>query len=246
LKRIWPGDFGFNRLRACPVFILATGDSLLLESKSDLSSLAGFYTIGTNDLAGWEDLPFVPSMWVNNERVHPETHSYVEKHDLYGFCCDEPMNEWAINTGRWRPFRRSMGTSFGSGLGNFTGDYATSPDREAIKIAGFEPEFDVVMYQEGMSVGGAAIQSAIWMGFDPIYLLGVDVGKDYVHGRKNRLSIHEPGGVYYEPLARSLEPLRVELEERGRKLVNLSQGAREDVLSKARLSDVLSELLVVA
>jgi len=220
-KPVTKADLHHNAFSGHPVFILGTGPSI---AHYDLTSLKDHYTFGCGGLLFWEDLPIMPSLYGINEYNY-EIQKKVIDLGIPTFVTDWVMKGGAPYGKYWYTFTSVKEVSYGH-------------------IAGLEEDFTEVPDQEGFSSISCAIQPAIWLGFDPIYLLGHDFSWAYVDGNP-RDERWWPGSLEHEKrILKSLEVLRARLDEHGRRVINLSPVAQENVLEKGDLSQVLGRDVV--
>ena len=218
-------EFRKDAFAGQPVFILCTGPSLALDVPA-LGELREHWTWGVNNLIRWPLLPFLPSLWAYNE-AYSDLGAWKMLHDetrVCGFIRAQPYYD----------SNRFM---------------VLDQPREHIiqvgKLAGFQEEQLTFTYPLwGVSAVGTAIQPAIWLGFDPIYLLGLDLTNQYVHRWGARPVSYQHGGSHWENMMLGLELIRDTLWRHGRTIVNLSRGSQETVLPRMTLPEVLSQMPV--
>jgi len=228
-----------NAFAGRPVFILGTGPSL---KEQNLHPLVDHWTFGTGELILWDGLPFVPSLYGIDEPraqedglwealrvagVHgfstppPPIHGFFKVDEVHGYWVPDHLMQVrgasGIKTAKW--LRR---TEIHQGI-----------------IGGFNEELNPVPGQHGVSSLRCAVQPAIWLGFDPIYLLGHDFSKGYVVGEDERQGQYWPEGKGFWQILKALSRVRYELEARGRSIINLSPGSYENVLEKGHLEAVV-------
>ena len=230
------------------LFILGTGPSLHAE---DLSPLACEFTWGTGHLLDWDGLGFVPEFYGCGElntcldlkaRLEPTGMSlwYVESHQVSrsGHRPDVVWSELGLAPERWNVLHAIMKDrtdedwpSFRIPVGIHEGEFHGLGDLLEYVGFGFKA-----------SLLHSALQPALWLGFNPIYLLGFDLTpKGYVHDAEKSRRVVNPSDPYTDRERTALAVTLARTYAAGRTVVNLSQGTRDDVLPKARLADVLKE-----
>lgn len=202
-----------------------------------LSPLVNEYTWGTGHLYDWEGLPFMPTFYGVGEYSSlvdryngVEMGKRLEGEDTIRFFVDEedlPRREgrpWRGTEGYWHNL---------VALGPIIEGHWNWSSKELTHVG----------YDAQMSALHSAVQPALWLGFNPIYLLGFDLTDGYVYAPKmlRRLD-NRPVQV----LGHSREVLHLVKglsEGAGKRIVNLSQGTNDTVLEKDTLENVLGVLV---
>tara|TARA_Y100000310_G_scaffold328753_1_gene397397 strand:- start:2300 stop:2959 length:660 start_codon:yes stop_codon:yes gene_type:complete len=138
------------------LFVLGTGPSLRAVPIGVLGMLDKEYTFTTNKLARWEECPFTPSF-----------HGLSEKEDMP--LLDSPLYQFGSGTKRfacaWAPVE-AEGWQW----------VAKAPDDIGIwkdGMVGLDADLPPLPTASSTPIT-LGVQLGVWMGFDPIYLLGCD------------------------------------------------------------------------
>lgn len=225
----------YNAFAGESMFILCTGPSI---AKEDLTPLRDYWTFGTGQIYKWDKLPFQPSIYGVDETVRhvpgpgepvwdSESWDAIHATDMCGFISSAPY----YDSNRWYV----MGTPH-AGVEIADGYLAGLTDK---------PLLHNIPSQKGVSAFAVALQPALWLGFDPIYFLGLDLSDEYVTGEprdeevrpENKSPISE-----WTRIIRSVQVVNDSVKEAGRTVVNLSQTTNEDILPKDMLKAVLERM----
>lgn len=219
-----------------PCFILATGPSIAGE---DLAPLRDCYTFGTGHIIEWQGLPFIPTLYGFDEAL--ERHGdnrrtntaweAVKETPLCGFIRGMP----SYNSTRWYNVGHPLtGLEIADGwLGGLTDN----------------PMLQNIPSQAGISAFALGLQPALWLGFEPIYFLGLDLSDEYVYGGRRQPDVLRAATdvpSHWVRMMRSVKVVYEQTQAMGRTVVNLSQGTNEDVLPKDTLTAVLARMKVAA
>lgn len=191
-------------------YVIATGPSL---GQLDLSLLKHEFTVGVNHLVKWDALPFTPSAWAASE--------YDGRERVAEGIAHLTMPKWWANE-NWPAMDTSWKWLYKDPkvMLNSPNEWKWKGDPDAM---GLGDEFwrTATAYSP---VQEAAIPVLNWMGFQEIYLLGVDhtIDKGHVYSsdipnvpiemRKQRIGASDKAYVHMLEM----------MEERGRKLRNCS------------------------
>ena len=202
-------------------FVLALGPSL---KEVDISPLASEFTFGITFLYRWEGLHFRPNVWIANEIDH-----------YYKIA--EHIADWDILkvlvAGQSPDRDRSWRWLYKDSRAGYSGDPYRWEGQDDLLGLGDEFWRGPTCYS---AVPDAAIPIAFWMGFQEVYLLGVD---------------HTVDGYIYDPeFERSAQVIRnvnkaytnmlPVVKKYGRKLLNCSPNSLAPVPHMS-LSDVLGD-----
>lgn len=188
-------------------FIVGTGPSLDKVPAKYLSALRLEYTWGVNTLLAYPRLPFIPtfyavaeSQWLQGISI-PKTIASLRSLPAVRFYA----HHWPLeNLEDWIYVR------YDSGL-----------DMERGMFEGLDNKFEAVT--NGRSVISMAVQIACWMGFQHIYLLGVDATQKG-HAIGTGLGRWEYDRGRQDAFVRCMDVAAARMKEHGRRLINLSKG----------------------
>lgn len=215
-----------NRYKGRRGFIIGSGPSLASVPRPLLEKLKDEATIGLN-LVLKSDLPFAPTMLA----LCLAEWQWTKGHGL----------DWLVD--------QLMGTTHRLPPLKF---YANEVPSQLMWDAGFQfvamrdgERMDDTGRVEGMgdylsevsvghSVATAAIQIALWLGFDPIYLLGCDASRDGHAYDQDDPAIREDQAGFVASAAKCEEVMAV----RGRTLIDLTQDGNLTI-TKGSLAEVL-------
>lgn len=204
------------------VVVLGTGPSLDRVKQKHLDALKNRYTIGVNTLALYKRLKFKPTLYCVSESTWL---SGLSVPNLIS-ALKEPGQEFRFYAHHW-PLE---------GLDSWTfvqlnaGAHIAQGDFQGLGS-------DLEYVATGQSVVALAVQLACWLGFQEVYLLGVDATRSG-HAKGVSAGIGDDERDPQNEFVQSMEKAQAVMKARGRELANLNpKGAL--TIPRRKLGDVL-------
>ena len=236
-----------NTAQGESVFVLGGGPSLRLHDRTLIAGLSGRKTIAMNFLSKWNGLSFRPTYWAVSEEdwiqqideslrqweagqgIKPGSSTRVFAKNRFPALLNEPQYEtWSRVHVEGSMFIRD---GYLGGVNQYW-------------ISGF-PHFAF----SGVSVAvDNAIQLALWLGADVVYLMGVDARDAQMHAydddvRRDAMNRRQTTGEVsgtnkWQGLIEAVQQVHDSAAKKGRRIVNLSPDSALTI-PRARLEDVL-------